>query len=94
MLRFEWDPVKARANLNKHGVSFEDAMLVWNDPLHLVRFDRFEGGEERWHALGQVGGAVMILVVHTYPDDDDLVRIVSARKATQAERRIYKDEAN
>jgi uncharacterized DUF497 family protein len=75
-------------------VSFEDAALVWNDPLHLVRFDRFEAGEERWHALGQAGGVLLIMVVHTYPGDDDLIRIISARKATRAERRIYENEAD
>ena len=94
MPRFEWDPTKAKVNLNKHGVAFEDAALVWDDPLHLVRFDRFEAGEERWHALGRADGIVLILVVHTYPEDDDLIRIISARKATRAERRIYEDETN
>ena len=90
MPQFEWDPAKARANLTKHGVAFEDAALVWDDPLHLVRFDRFEAGEERWHALGMATGVVLILVVHTYPDEDR-VRIVSARKATRTERRAYED---
>jgi uncharacterized DUF497 family protein len=91
---FEWDPNKARANLNKHGVAFEDAALVWDDPIHLVRFDRYEGGEERWHALGMAAGIVVLLVVHTYPDDSgDRVRIVSARRATKAERRAYEDGA-
>ena len=79
MPAFEWDPDKARANLRKHGVAFEDAALVWSDSLHLVRFDRFENGEERWHALGLAVGIVLILVVHTcLGTDDDRVRIVSA----------------
>lgn len=90
MLRFEWDEDKARSNLRKHGVAFEDAALVWADPLHLVRFDRFEDGEERWHALGLAAGIVLVIVVHTYPGDDR-VRIVSARRATRAERRAYED---
>jgi uncharacterized protein len=90
--RFEWDAAKAAANLGKHGVAFEDAALVWTDPMHLVRFDRYDGGEERWHALGMAGGIVLLLVVHTYPDDDnDRVRIVSARRATRTERRAYAD---
>jgi hypothetical protein len=91
--KFEWDATKARANLHKHGVDFEDAMLVWADPMHLVRVDRVEDGEERWHALGMAEGVVLILVVHTYPavDDDDRVRIISARRATKAERRAYED---
>ena len=92
MLKFLWDPDKARRNLNKHDVAFEDAELVWCDPYHLVRFDRIEEGEERWHALGLSAGVVLLLVVHTYPgEDDDLIRIVSARKATKHERRAYED---
>ncbi len=89
---FEWDAAKARANLRKHGVAFEDAKLVWSDPLHVVRFDRFEEGEARWQALGVASGVVLLLVVHTYPVAEDAVRIVSARKATAAERRSYEDD--
>jgi hypothetical protein len=90
--RFEWDAAKATANLRKHGVAFEDAALVWADAMRLVRFDRYEGGEERWHVLGMSEGIVLILVVHTYPDDDeDRVRIIGARRATKAERRAYED---
>jgi hypothetical protein len=60
--------------------------------MHLVRFDRFDGGEERWHALGMAEGIVLILVVHMYPhDDEDRVRIISARRATRTERRAYED---
>ena len=94
MPEFEWDPEKARINLGKHGVAFEDAVLVWADPLHLLRFDRMEGVEERWHALGTVAGIVLLLVVQTYPggEDDDRVRLVSARRATRAERRAYEDD--
>lgn len=88
---FIWDPEKARLNLNKHGVAFEDAEFVWSDPLHLLRFDRIEGGEERWHALGQAAGVVLLLVVHTYPGDEDVTRLVSARKATKHERKAYED---
>ena len=90
MPRFEWDATKARANLRKHGVAFEDAALVWSDTLHLTKFDRVEGGEERWHTIGMAGGTVLLLVVHTYPSDD-VVRIVSARRATRNERKAYED---
>ena len=56
----------------------------------VLRFDRIEGGEERWHALGMAADIVLLLVVHTYPaEDDDIIRIVSARKATRHERRSY-----
>jgi uncharacterized DUF497 family protein len=89
---FEWDDAKAAATLRKHGVAFDDATLVWDDPHHLLRFDRIEAGEERWHVLGIAAGIVLLLVVHTYPGgDDDRVRIVSARRATKSERRAYED---
>ncbi|MDR3538406.1 MAG: BrnT family toxin [Acetobacteraceae bacterium] len=89
---FEWDPGKDARNRANHGLAFEDAALVWSDPLHLVRFDRVENGEERWHALGMAAGIVLLLVVHTYPGEDDtVIRIVSARKATKAERKAYED---
>lgn len=71
MPEFEWDPEKARINLLKHGVAFEDAELVWSDALHLARFDRHEGSEERWHALGLVAGIVLLLVVHTYSSEGE-----------------------
>lgn len=90
MQRFEWDEGKARSNLRKHGVAFGDAVLVWSDPLHLVRFDRVEHHEERWHAIGSADGIVLLVVVHTYPDDDH-IRIIGARRATRNERRAYED---
>lgn len=88
-MRFTWDPAKARANQRHHGVSFEIAARVWSDPLHVILPDRWQDEEERWHAVGQVGGATL-LVVHTYRGGDELVvRIISARRATPHERRAY-----
>ena len=91
---FEWDPEKARKNLAKHGVSFDLAQGLWDDPLHVTLPDRFEGGEQRWHAIGTVGPVAVLLVVHIYPDVDDegRVRIIGARKATAHERRRYEQE--
>ena len=92
-MSFEWDAEKARANLEKHGVSFETAARVWDDPLHEIYFDRVENGESRWHAMGCVDGVVVLLVVHTHPGlDEDCIRIVSARRATPRERRRYERE--
>jgi len=65
MVRFEWDEAKAKTNERKHGVRFEDAMLVFADPFALVVQDRIEGGELRWQTLGLVGGIVLLLVAHT-----------------------------
>jgi uncharacterized DUF497 family protein len=93
-MQFEWDPEKARRNLAKHGVDFEVAERVWDDPLHVVLPDRVENGEQRWHAIGMVGPVVLLLVVHAYPDveDEDRIRIIGARKATRQERRLYEHE--
>jgi uncharacterized DUF497 family protein len=95
-LKFEWDPAKAQSNLMKHGVGFELAVRVWDDPLHIVLSDRFEGGEHRWHAVGLVGEVVLLVVVHTCPDADDeeRIRIIGPRKATRQERTRYEQEAS
>jgi uncharacterized DUF497 family protein len=91
MATFEWDHDKARSNLSKHGVAFKDALVVWSDPLHVVYPDRIVDGEQRWHAVGVVGLVTVLLVVHIYigDADDEHVRIISARKATPWERKIY-----
>jgi hypothetical protein len=57
-----WDPDKARRNLAEHGVAFDLAKKVFDDPLHLIVPDRFEDGEQRWHAIGMVGTQVILLV--------------------------------
>lgn len=91
-MRFEWDPAKAASNILKHDVAFETAIEVWDDPLHVIIFDRVEGGEERWRAFGLVDAVAMLVVVHSYPDqDDERVRIISARKATKSERKVYEE---
>jgi uncharacterized DUF497 family protein len=91
-MRFEWDAEKARRNLAKHGVSFEDAILVWNDPHFDIVADRSSSDEERYWAVGRVDAGLLV-VVHLYPDpiDEEVVRIISARKAERHERRKYED---
>ena len=93
-MRVEWDETKNRANERKHGVSFELAQDVFDDPLALSKFDRMEGGEERWHTLGIVEDVVLLLVTHTVRDDEgeEVIRIISARKATARERRHYEQD--
>ena len=93
-MKFEWNPEKARSNFVKHGVAFDVAERVWDDPLHVILEDRFEDGEQRWHVIGLVGPVALLLVVHTYPDleDEDRIRIIGARKATHHERRLYEQE--
>jgi len=91
MVWFEWDDVKANTNERKHGVRFDDAMLVFSDPYALVEQDRIEGGELRWQTLGFVGGVVLLLVAHTVRNEgeDEVIRIISARKASRKERIRY-----
>jgi uncharacterized DUF497 family protein len=75
-------------------VLFDPPRDVWDDPLHVIVPDRFEDGEQRWHAIGMVGPVAILLVVHTYPDseDEERVRIIGARKATAHERKRYEQE--
>ncbi|MCC7266506.1 MAG: BrnT family toxin [Caulobacteraceae bacterium] len=90
---FEWDPAKARSNLVKHGIAFDEAIQVWDDPLHQSRRTRIENFEERWQTIGMVGPVALVLVVHTYPDpqNDQRVRVMSARRALRHERRQYEE---
>lgn len=89
-MRFEWDEDKNRRNLAKHKVSFETAKSVFDDPQALSIQDRVVEGEQRWQTVGMVSGAVL-LVAYTYPDEasDDVIRLISARKAIPIERRAY-----
>jgi len=89
--RFEWDGHKDEINRRKHGIAFETAKLVFDDPNCLTFIDRIEDGEERWHAIGAVLGTLIIVVVHTCRtmDSIDIIRIISARRATPQERKLY-----
>ncbi|MFM9865706.1 MAG: BrnT family toxin [Micropepsaceae bacterium] len=97
-IQFEWDPIKAAANLVKHGVSFEEAMGVFADPLASAIVDpASSNGEERWITIGLNLAQRLLVVVHTHveiSDDSVVVRIISARKATKNERKQYEQEAN
>ena len=91
-MRFEWDAVKNQTNRAKHGVSFELALEAFDDPAHLSRLDRVVGDEERWVTLGRVAEQLVLVVAHTVRDEpsgEEVLRIISARKATRHERRAY-----
>jgi uncharacterized DUF497 family protein len=92
-MRWTWDPEKNRRNKRVHGLSFETAILVFDDPLALSRSDR-SADEERWQTGGVIG-TVTVFVVHTWPgpDDEEQGRIISARKATAQERKAYEQDA-
>lgn len=88
---FSWDDAKSKSNRRKHGVSFESASLVFDDPLHITRQDRIVGREIRWQTVGMANGIVLLLVAHTWQHEagEECIRIISARRATREERRIY-----
>lgn len=93
---FSWDEAKNQTNIKKHGLSFQAAQLVFDDPWHVSRQDRIEGGEQRWQTVGMVEGLLLLLVAHTWHDHDDgteHIRIISARRATKQERKIYEQGA-
>ncbi|ECD9902225.1 BrnT family toxin [Salmonella enterica] len=77
--------------MRKHGVRFEDAVLVFDDPRHLSRQERYENGEYRWQTLGLVHGIVVILVAHSvrFESGFEVICIISARKADRKERNRY-----
>ena len=93
-MRWTWDQHKNRVNRQVHGLSFETAQLVFDDPLAVSRLDPHPC-EERWHTIGMIGHAA-VLVVHTCPEPEAVAgeligRIISARKATSHERRTYEE---
>jgi uncharacterized DUF497 family protein len=86
----KWDPVKARTNLKKHGVSFEEASTVFDDPLFITFLDvEHSLDEERYITLGLSQRNRLLLVAHT--DREGAIRIISARKATENERGFYEE---
>ena len=91
-MRFEWDERKDRSNQRKHGVAFEEAAEVFVDPLHVSWLDeRISAFEERWVTVGQTTRGVTLTVANLFFDErgDEVVRVISARRATNREREAY-----
>lgn len=91
-MEFTWDLRKNRVNARKHGISFETVMSVFDDPLHVTVQDREIDGEIRWQTIGMANDLQVLIVAHTVEDEgqeEEVIRILSARKATRQERRIY-----
>ncbi|HQU94125.1 MAG TPA: BrnT family toxin [Pyrinomonadaceae bacterium] len=87
-MKFEWDPEKAVDNLKKHGVSFEDATTIFTDPFaHEYLDDRHT--EPRFQRIGLAESGVLYVVYAVRGYNDDIYRLISARKATANETRIY-----
>ena len=89
-LGFEWDETKAGANLTKHGVSFEEAATVFGDPLSLTIPDPAHSqAEDRFVIIGQSHRRKLLVVVHTERGDN--IRVISARRASKRERKVYEE---
>lgn len=93
ILKFEWDPNKNEINKKKHGLSFDvakevfydECAILFNDPDHSIDEDRFL-------IIGSLRTEQICIVSHCYRDNESVIRIISARKATKAERQVYFDE--
>jgi uncharacterized DUF497 family protein len=93
-VRFAWDAQKAAQNRRKHGVSFEQAREVFDDPNHVVleNYRLIEEGEQRYQAIGLSGGMALLAVVFVDRSEDDeqvMIRLISARKANRYEKYLY-----
>lgn len=94
MIHFTWDKAKNKLNQQKHNMSFELAKKVFEDPHLLSWVDEGDNkfGEERWISLGSIDHLIIITVVHTfrsYGNAQEIIRIISARKATKKEHENY-----
>lgn len=85
-MKYEWDEAKSRSNLNKHGLSFEDAERVLSEPCVTLADNRFEYGEKRFVALDLLAGR---LVVIAYAERGEITRVISMRKGNRREQKIY-----
>jgi len=88
---FEWDAGKAAANLRKHLVSFEDAARIFLDPNRIETYDGRDGGEDRWKTVGMVEPALLAVVYTVRGKDENIIRLISARKADAHERTQYRE---
>lgn len=93
---FDWDPNKAKANLKKHEIGFEQASTIFLDPRMIAVFDsEHSEHEDRWATIGIDRNGILLVVVHTFHQlDADCcrMRIISARKATREESKQYREE--
>jgi hypothetical protein len=89
-LTFEWDDTKNHANQRKHGVSFEEAKSVFADENgRLIHDPDHSEDENRYILLGLSANLRLLVVVHVYKKNDEIIRVISARKATKTEIKYY-----
>lgn len=89
-MSFEWDEIKNKSNRKKHGIWFEEALNVFNDPFHRTFYDESSSStEDRFIAIGNSGADRILLLVYCLRSEDTIIRVISARKATKKERDFY-----
>lgn len=91
-MKFEWNEEKNSLNIKKHHVSFEEAKEVFSDPMHISKLDhKFDYFEERWITIGVTNEHKILVVANMFFDEngDEIIRIISARKANEKERIFY-----
>ncbi|MBD1883497.1 BrnT family toxin [Microcoleus vaginatus] len=87
-MKFEWEQNKAAVNLSKHGISFEEARTVFDDPLYVDFYDPDRSDEEdRYIIVGESQQGNLLIV--SYTERADFIRLISARKVTRVEREVY-----
>lgn len=91
MVQFDWDEKKSKLNLKKHGISFEEASTIFfSDPIRVfVDEVHSDQNEERLIAIGYSNNNRILTVVHCYKDEDGVIRIISARKASSEEKKFF-----
>lgn len=89
MEQFEWDELKNRENCMKHGISLEEAAGIFDGPVLTKADDRYHYGEVREVSFGLLGGVLVMCVAHT--ERDTRTRLISSRRATRKERRLFYD---
>ena len=90
-IRYEWDELKNIANMKKHGISFEEAVTAFADENLMIMSDEdHSDDEERFIILGLSKNTGLLVVCHCYRESDEVIRIISARKATKTEDKLYR----
>jgi uncharacterized protein len=86
-MEFEWDPAKDERNFAKHGIRFDEALMIFDGPVLTSKDDRIDYGENREISIGEIDGVITVVVVHTARSGR--IRLISARLANRRERKLY-----
>jgi uncharacterized protein len=89
-MEFEWDEAKAAANLTRHGVSFEEAQTIFDDPLYIDFYDPDHSQDEHRYIMIGLSQSGRLLIV-SYTERDDTIRLINARLVTRSEREAYEE---